>query len=349
MRVLQEPGQSEGVTQALVISGMQSRQAVIVDALTIAGWQTASFLNPQEALEALKTDVFAAVFCDEQLRGASPAGLLVWTRRIAPDIPFYIFTHDYDPSRYRLSGEPTGVLHFPPILGQLPSCDDIDVKATLTINESTPMAGNTSDIALADLIEILSLSKQKVVIELGAKGLVTVNGDRLEHAIYFSSTPPTTGLQALAQLISLEKCDFRVTEYRSPERPTINLYTVTAMTEAARLADEGARFRTMIEGIKKACPRVEDVAIGYMMGAFPSEGWGAEPDNLFAIAQTLLELNRESLNSKVVDMFLETKGNAYVIATFGEKSVIAASGPAPIKGRLYRATHDAIKLISKKD
>ena len=343
---LQDPSQDSQVTHALVISGMQSRQTVLVDALKIAGWQTKSYLSPQDALEALKTDTFGAVFCDEQLRGASSAGLLVWMRRIAPDIPFYVFTHNYDPNRYRLSGEPTGVLHFPPILGQLPSCDGVDVKATLTTND-TPMAGNTTDIALADLIEILSLSKQKVVIELGAKGMVTINGDKLEHAIAFGSTPPTTGLQALAQLISLEDCDFRVTDYRSPDRPTINLYTVTAMTEAARLADEGIRFRAMIAGIKRVCPDVEDVAVGYRMSALPAEGWGAEPDNLFGVAQSLLELNRESLDSKVVDMFLETQSNAYVITTFGEKSIIAAAGPASVKGKLYRAIHDAIKLLNK--
>ena len=343
----QNLSQEKKTTHALVISGMQSRQKVLVDALTVAGWQTSSFLSPQEALEALKTENFGAIFCDEQLRGGSSAGLLVWVRRLSPDISFYVFTHHYDPNRYRLSGEPTGVLHFPPILGQLPKSSDIDVKATLTTSD-TPMSGNTADISLADLIEILSLSKQKVVIELGAKGLVTVNKDKLEHAICFSNTPPTTGLQALAQLIALEDCDFRVAEYRSPKRPTINLYTVTAMTEAARLADEGARFRTMITGIKNACPTLEEITIGYRTSASPSEGWGAEPDNLFGTAQRLLELNRESLGDKVVDMFMETSGNAYVIITFGEKTVIAASGPAHIKGKLYRAIHEAIKLLNKK-
>lgn len=348
MTVLPTAEQEKQVMHALVVSGMQSRQTVLVDALTIAGWQVKSFLSPQEALEAFKTDTFGAVFCDEQLRGASSAGLLVYVRRLAPDIPFYVFTHHYDSSRYRLSGEPTGVLHFPPILGQLPSAAGVDVKATLTTND-TPMVGNTSDISLADLIEILSLSKQKVVIELGSKGLVTVNKDRLEHAISFASTPPATGLQALAQLITLESCDFRVTDYRSPERPTINLYTVTAMTEAGRLADEQTRFRGMVARIRRACPQVEDIAVGYKTSASPSEAWGAEPDNLFGKAQSLLEFNRDTLDSRVIDMFLETKSSAYVISTFGEKSVIAAAGPAPRKGKLYRAVQEAIKLLDKKN
>lgn len=343
--VFQSSSESQGSVAgtALLLSGMQSRQTIIQDALEIAGWHVHGFVHPKEALEALKTTAFEAVFCDEQLRGASSAGMLVWVRRLLPDIPFYVLSNHYDPDRYRLSGEPTAALHFPPVLGQLPTPRGEDGKKTLQ-DISVPLAGNTAHVPLADLIEMLSLGKEQATIELGAgEGLITLNGSKLEHAVCLDKAQPLTGLPALAQLIELKDVDFRVNAYQVPKRPTVNLTTVTAMTEAARLADERRQFGRLVGEVQKRCSVAEEIAVGYLSEIHPAQGWGAEPERLFRTAQTLLEFNRNALKNKVTDMFVEAEDLAYVVTTFGGESVIIASCPPKAKGQLYRAVHEAVK------
>ena len=284
---------------ALLISGVQTRLTILETALCQVGWQVAAFLNPQEALGSLKSTPYEAAFCDEQVRGASATGLLVGLRRLRPGLPVYVFSNADDPHRFRSSGEPTALLHFPPVAGQIPAPLGTRSEVALGVVE-TPLAGNTSLLALPDLVEMMGLSGQQGVVELefGKQGFIVVNKTRLEHAVYFSGDAPRSGLQALAHLIELENVDFRVTDYQVPARLSINLPISSAMTEAARLADEASRFKTLLGELRERCPAVVAAAIGYATATAPTDGAG-DKARLFTLATALLACNRTVLGEKL--------------------------------------------------
>ena len=327
---------------ALLISGLQSRLTILQTALHELGWQVAPFLSPQEALSSLKDTPYEAAFCDEQVRGASPAGLLVGLRRLVPELPVYVFSNINDPHRFRLSGEPTALLHFPPVSGQLPAPLGTN-REVASGSIETPLAGNTSLLALADLVEMMGLSGQQGVIELeqGKQGFVVVNKNKLEHAVYFSSGAAKNGLHALAQLLGLENVDFRVTAYVAPARPSINLPTSSAMTEAARLADEDSRFETLLGELRRLCPAVVAVALGYTTATTPTQGLG-DSGRLFALAKNLLACNRTALGDSPKEISLETATDSFVLAAFGSSTLLIAQAPVKAKTHLYLAVQEAL-------
>ena len=324
---------------------MQSRLAVLQSALGQLGWQVEGFLNPKDALESIKEESYEAVFCDEQLRGATPMGLIAWVKRLSPELPFYLFSNDQDRTRFRRSGEPEALFHFPPVLGQLPGPSGNDTFSTLGDLEA-PLSGNTSLMPLPDLIEMMSMGRQKGVIELelGKVGLIVINKDKVEHAASFGPAGTKNGLQALSDLIALPESDYRVLAYEPPGRSTINLTTVTALTEAARLADEQGRYELLLEAISERCPALNSSAIGQATATRPALGTG-NAGRLFSAAKHLLEAGREMSGGQARELLFASDEEVTVIVVFGD-TLLAAQGPSSLKAKLYRAVHECVKNAS---
>lgn len=325
---------------ALLVGGMQSRLDILQRTLEQLGWQVTPSLNPREAVERLKEAPCGAVFCDEQLRGASPTGLLVWVRRNLPEVPFYLFSNDHDPGRFRMSGPPSALLHFPPIAAQLPLPDDTPPPERPPRDADTPLSGDTGLLPLANLIEMLALAQRSAVIELGGgqTGLVVLRRGRLEHALCLE--PPCSGLPALAALLRREIA-FRVVPYRSPARATLNMSAASAVTEAARLADEEARAARLVEAVARGCPAATAVAVGQPLRGAPWQGVG-DLSRLGAMTQALLEASRGALRGALRDGLWVSEAEALVLSGFAEDWVLAALAPAPAKAVLYRAVQAAV-------
>ena len=261
---------------------------------------------------------------------------------MVPGLPVYVFSNVNDAHRFRLSGDPTALLHFPPVAGQLPTPQGTSSQLASGTVEA-PLAGNTALLALPDLVEMMGLSGQQGVIELelGKQGFIVVNKTKLEHAVSFVDGATKNGLQALAQLISLENTDFRVMDYVAPARPSINLPTSSAMTEAARLADEGSRFGTMLAELRRLCPAVSSVAVGYLTATSSSRGLG-DTERLFALAKNLLACNRTALGDKLREISLETDTDSFVLVTFGSSTLLIAQVPVKSKTHLYLSVQDVL-------
>lgn len=329
---------------ALLVGSMQSRVDILQASLTKLGWTVSSFLNPKDAAEALSNETYQAVFCDEQLRGASVAGLLVWTRRTAPELPFYLFSNSYEPERFRHAGEPSAVLHFPPVPAQLPLPDQAPQAAPVAAAAGLPMRGNTSLVPLADLIEMMGIAQQSGVVELdgGKAGLLVLKKGRLEHALAHCAEAPRSGLQALAHLLRLDASEFQVLPYRAAGRPTINLGTAAAVTEAVRLADEARRFQQLVVQVQARCPEVSAVAAGHPVSGVPFQGVG-EVQALAETAQQVLEASRKALGSRLLEALLVTEDQALVVRLFGEGNLLAASAPPVARAKLYRAVQASLR------
>jgi len=228
--------------RGLLISGAQSRLAVLEAALKQSGWKVDSFLKPIDALKRIKARNYVAVFCDEQLKGASAAGLLVGTKRLNSDLDFYLFSESMDVSRFSSSGEPTAFLPFPPIQAKIPK-----PKGGSSPPENTAVAtleGNTSLVSIVDIIDMMGYTKQNAIIEFdsGKTGQIFLNNGKIQHALYFSANQSLSGLSAFGELLALKDSEFRVREYEKPKRLTINMPNSTAMTEASRRIDESQRY-----------------------------------------------------------------------------------------------------------
>ena len=213
----------------------------------------------------------------------------------------------------------------------------------------TPLAGNTSLLALPDLIEMMSLSGQQGVVELefGKQGFVVVNKNKLEHAVFFSNGAAKSGLQALAQLINLENTDFRVMDYVAPTRSSINLPTSSAITEAARLADESGRFETVLAELQRLCPAVSAAAVGYASATTPAQGSG-DAEILFTLAKNLLLSNRATLGEKLKEISLDTDQDSFVVVAFGSSALLVARAPVGSKTHLYLAVQEALTVRSRR-
>jgi hypothetical protein len=333
---------------ALLVGGMQSRVDVLQRALVQLGWQVTPFLNPREAIESLGNTSYEALFCDDQLRGASASGLLVYARRMLPDLPFYLFSNDHDPGRFRLSGEPTSVFHFPPVLAQLPAPRDTPHPELTGQRLDAPLSGNTALVPLAELIEMMGVAKQQGVIELGygKDGMVVVGRGRLEHAVATIDGAQRTGLQALSSLLQLPESAFQVAAYRPPPRMTVNLTIATALTEAARLADETRRFAALAGEVQALCPEARAVAVGGTDHGAPFQGLGDVPE-LSKNARALLESHRAILGGVLQDALLVVGDRVLVLNVFGEGRLLAAEAPASARAKLYRAVQSAIKGLSE--
>ena len=351
-------------TKALVIATIYNRLKTIQGALSEVGWQVTSFQDPREALASLRGVHYSAVFCDELVRGASVGGFLAWTRRVSPDLPFYIIG-DTQADRGHRHAEPTGTLPFPPPPGSLPRPKNPTEHETLDLPRAAgakagpgargeaPLSGNTSLVPLAGLLEMMGLAGQNGLLEFGPagrEGLLYLENGKILHAeipvdgaaSYLgvnggSSGGGLRGLGALAHILLLSESDFRVLPYRAPVRPAVNLPVSNALTEAARLSDERRRYEGLLGTLKEACPALTGAAVGYLLSAGPSATCG-EAEGLFGTAKDLLA---GRTLGKVNALYLALEREALALRTFGDDNVIVARAPVNARRALFNALEDA--------
>ena len=346
-------------TKALVIATIYNRLKIIQGALTEAGWQVSSFQDPREALASLRAVHYSAVFCDELVRGASVGGFLAWTRRVSPDLPFYVIG-DTQPDRGRSHMEPTDTLPFPPPLGSLPRPKNPTEHETLDLPRAAgakagagargeaPLSGNTSLVPLAGLLEMMGLAGQNGLLEFGPAGragLLYLENGKILHAetpagaagYPGASAGGLKGLAALAHILLLAESDFIVLSYRAPARPTVNLPVSNALTEAARLSDERRRYEGFMDALKEACPALTGAAVGYLLSTNASATCG-EAEGLFGTAKDLL--SGRALG-KVNALYLVLEREALALRSFGDDNVIVAKAPLNARRTLFNALEDA--------
>lgn len=330
--------------RGLLISGAQSRLSLLESALKQSGWKIDSFLKPIDALKRIKMRDYVAVFCDEQLKGASAAGLLVGTKRLNDKLDFYLFSESMDSSRFSSSGEPTAFLPFPPIQAKIPK--PVGSTVVPTNSSLTTLEGNTSLVSVIDIIDMMGYTKQNAIIEfdVGKTGQIFLNNGKIQHALFFGNGQSLSGISALGELLSLKDSEFRVREYEKPKRLTINMPNSTAMTEASRRVDESQRYKDFVNKVIEYCPQVTDISVGYLLSPKPYTGYGNSQD-LFELAKVLIKTNRDAMKIRVDNIFLTTESHTYSIKSFKEDTIIIACAPAYLNDELGLAVRKAYSEI----
>lgn len=341
--------------RALILASLYNRLGSIEAALQRRGWDTDACQEPRSALEKLRSGGYAAVFCDEFLKGASPSGFLAWSRRLAPRRPFYLFCMDAAKVTFAGRYRPDRLLAFPPDPASLPAPSHLSDPGIDSHGGQVPLEGNTALVPLTDLIEMLGLAGQSAVIALdgGQRGTLHLQRGALVSAVSHpvpaapallwqdaaadgSAPPPdpapasgsgsTVGVRALAELVTDEGVDYQVLPFEPPPRKTIHLPTATAVTEAMRLVDEQARDRDLLDRVRRAFPAVEAAAVGYVLAQAPNLAFGPGSDELFALATGLLERNRDALG-KLTHLSLEADLGAVALLRYGESNLLIARAP----------------------
>ena len=332
--------------QALVIATTYSRLTHIQKALEATDWQLDVAQDPKAAVENLRTERYDAVFCDEDLRGASASGFLAWTKRLAEGVPFYLVRAPGSDGKLR-GEQPSAVLDYPLKPDQLPKPGQSALSAP---NAAQPdrrfttsmLSGNTSLVAIADILEMMGIAKQSALLSFGDDTAhVYVNNGILVHAEAKQGQSALSGLPALALVLILENAEFQVQPFTPPPRPTINLPVTTAMTEAARLADEQRRYQDLIDAVRDACPSVSAVTTGYLMGGSPSQGYG-DSDALFGEVKALFSSYSEPAGGKLQELLIASETSVLALQRFGDDNVVAARAPAKDRAHLYEAVRDAV-------
>lgn len=327
--------------RGLLIGGVQSRLSTLEESLQDAGWKVDSYLKPIDAIKRIRAKDYGAIFCDERLKGATAAGLLVGVKRLNDKLPFYLFSESMDPARFSSSGKPTALLRFPPILAQIPL-----PKGTKEIDPSikkAPLKGNTSMVSVIDIIEMMGYTKQNAIIEFdfGKKGQIYLNNGKIEHSIFtIDKQAAKFGLNALGELLAIEDCEFRVVDYSKPNRLTVNMPNSTAMTEASRRSDETQRYKDFVAQVRVLCPEVIDVSVGYLLSDKPYTGFGNSIE-LFDLAKIIIKANRDAIKLRIDNLFLTTEKLTYSIKSFKEDTIIIASAPANMNDQLGHAVRKA--------
>ena len=331
----------------LLVSGSNNRLEILKDSLQKVGWKVLGVNNPKDALGALQQTRFEAVFCDQDIKGASVPGLLSFTRRTHPNMPFYVFGDVDEKIRlsFKMSGDPTGFLHYPPVAAHLPLPKGTKSVEERAVGVKTPLSGDTSLVSLSTVIEMMGMAGQTAIIELdfGRKGLVYVEKGIVEHALVFNLGQTQQGLGALSQLLILENTEFRLVTYEAPKRPSINLPVASALSEASKMADEISRFQNFINAIRKACPHATAVAVGYPLNANPNLGFG-DSVALFQKAKVLLEKNREASGSKPTMLLIATDQSSFAMTHFGDGNILVATAPANARDALFKAVRESLQV-----
>ena len=293
-------------------------------------------VRPEVMLQALQ-EPYEAIFCDEELKGATVIGIQKVIQQRNPNVPFYYFRDQQSSKTNRFFKEPTAVLPFPPLLNQLPKPPTYTADPSAKKTE-VPFEGNSSMIALIDVLHSMGMDKRSALIQLdkGKVGLIYVNSGILEDALYFANNQTIKGLKALGRLIQLEDTPYRVMHYAVPGQLSVQLNIDTALTEASRLADEEQRYQRIMQEIRSVCPSISAIAIGYPMASSPSQGFG-DSIKLFILAKTLLEKSREAIKGRLNEFFITTDSMAYSLIHLDEGNLLIASAPVKDRASLQKA------------
>ena len=310
---------------AVLIATMQHRRSALEQALSRVGWRVAAYQDVKPALEHLRTRPYAAVFCDEYLRGASAGGFLAWSRRIAPDAPFYLIAMNGERAALTAVHSPDDVLLFPPDEAALPRPRQI----THWENSApglcdVPLEGRTDTVGLAELVEMLALTSASGVITLGGGqvGRLYLDKGQLEHVVSLRGGAEANGVHGLAQLLERVDTDFQVLPYRHPSRRTVHVATAAALTEAARLRDEQRRDALLLEAIAGAVD-ADGIAIGASVGGRPTLARDAGEAAFVSAVQALSALKPTA--GVVSHLALEVEGQALAALRVGDDQLLAAS------------------------
>lgn len=323
---------------------MHHRRAALDQALRRVGWDLVTYGDVASALEHLRERPFSAVFCDSYLRGASAGGFLAWSRRVAPNAPFYVVAMSDEANPIAGGQRPDSVVPFPPDESRLPRPITRSVwDAPATPLRDLPMEGSTADVSLADLIEMLAVTDASAVIALagGMVGRVYLSDGQLEHAVHVSGDAETIGVRGLARLLDAGAVDFQVLPYRTPSRRTVHVATAAGLTEASRLIDEQRRDATLLDSVAAACPDATGIAIGYALAEQPSDqrGDGAEA---FGAAVGLLEAVRPRAGL-ASHLSVEGERAALAVVRLGQDRLLAAQAPRGRSVVLLSALAKALK------
>ena len=310
---------------AVLIATMQHRRSALEQALNRVGWRVAAYQDVKAALEHLRTRPYAAVFCDEYLRGASAGGFLAWSRRIAPDARFYVIAMNGERAALTAVHTPDDVLLFPPDEAALPrplQATHWDARAPGL--RDVPLEGRTDTVGIAELIEMLALTSASGVITLGGGqvGRLYLDKGQLEHVVSLRSGTEANGVHGLAQLLERADMDFQVLPYRHPSRRTVHVATAAALTEAARLRDEQRRDGALLEAIASAA-HADGIAIGTSAGGRPTLARGEGEAAFVSAAQALAALKPTA--GVVSHLALETERQALAALRVGDDQLLAAS------------------------
>lgn len=321
---------------ALLLGSSKDRLTVIYQLLQGLGWTLTVAVKPEVMLQALQNP-YEAIFCDEELKGATIIGIQKVVQQKNPTVPFYLFRDQKSTKPNRFFKEPTGILPFPPLLNQLPKPISYTSDPTAKKTE-VPFEGNSSMIALIDVLHSMGMDKRSALIQLdkGKIGLIYVNNGLVEDALYFADNQNLKGLKALGRLIQLEDAPYRVMHYTVPNQLSVQLGVDTALTEASRLADEEQRYLRIMKDIRSVCPSISAIAIGYPMASSPSQGFG-DAAQVFTLAKTLLEKSREAIKGRLNEFFLTTDSMAYCLVHLDEGNLLIASAPVKDRAILQKA------------
>lgn len=335
-------------TNAVLIATMHHRRSALERALVSAGWQPTVYQDAAAALEHLRTKPYGAVFCDEYLRGASAGGFLAWSRRIAPDVPFYVIAVTGDEAALGTHHRPEGVLAFPPDEATFPRPKRPSRwDAPAAASRDLPLEGRTSLVRLSDLIEMLALSAASSVIALGGGliGRAYLREGRLEHVVSMHDDVETSGVRGLARLLDLDDVEFQVLPYRAPSRRTLHVPTTAALTDAARLVDEQRRDAALLDAVRAGCSDTTGVAVGYPLSEQPSDSRG-EGQTAFTLGAQLLDAVKQPAG-QVSHLALESERHAVAAVRFGENRLLAALAPRGRSMVLLSALSKAIKQYGR--
>lgn len=314
--------------------------------LAAVGWRVHVGAGVQDALRQLKETQIAAVFSDENLRGASAAGFLAWTRREQPKAQFYLFGNPHD---WRGNLRPDGFLSWPPIRSELPVAPGtiVPTEAEL-VGDDVPLSGTTGLMSLEQLLEMLQFSGRDAVVRLhGGRGFVHQQNGIVLHASHQMAGTMQTGIAALAELLTLADTDFTVEEFRPPSRTTINRPVAGAISEAAQAADERRRDTALVNLLLREQPGLAAVAVGYHLAQQPDAGHG-DAEALFDRAVSLLNTNRGLLGAAPQSLIISGERLSVAVVTFADTKFVAASVRGKVGAALLRLLEKAVAATVEK-
>ncbi len=318
-------------SRALVVATLKPRLAVIAAAVEHAGWICDTHADPGSALAALREGGHGLLVVDAYLRGASPAGFAAWSRRLDPARPVVVVRagdtgHPVEGARSSTAAADV-VLDFPPSASELPAATGSAPPPPSAAAKALPLEGSTAVVPLPDLIEMLALGGEGSLVELhgGVRGRVWIVGGALVHAEATVDDAPHTGVRALATLLAAPSAAFEVRTPAVAPRRTVHVSTPAALTEAARLVDEGRRAAEVLRRIVADVPDVLGAAIGYPLNEAPATTHG-DGAHAFGVAKELLELARAQVGT-ASHLAVEGERHAFAILRYGEGNVVAAHAP----------------------